>query len=81
MSATLPTSCTKSRVRETHGVGTSRTKIHLTRKIPFHLSWAQTVELCVSSTLHDISALLEFLCRHDGKEVAHGVSISATPQK
>ena len=35
----------------TYGLGTSLTKIHFTLKIPFHLSEAQTVEFCDSSTL------------------------------
>ena len=60
----------------THPDGTSRTKIHLTLKIPFHLSWAQTLLVCVSSTLnvnqHTSPAI---------KERNYGVSICATPQK
>jgi hypothetical protein len=39
--------------RTTYGLGTSLTKIHLTLKIPFHLSDAQTVEFFDSSTLPD----------------------------
>lgn len=40
-----------SRAIGTYAEGTSRTKIHLTSKIPFHLSCAHTLDVFVSSTL------------------------------
>ena len=58
-----------------YGLGTSLTKIHLTLKIPFHLSEAQTVEFCDSSTL-----LYQLLVPTISMRT-YGVSISATPQK